>query len=568
MKNKSSIIAQIIEFNELFEDPPQSVEFYLSGINKDTLLRRACYFSQSNQCEELYKTTNILWPFFSREDQTILLDVEKKLKPLLANRNKYFIIINARTSLKLFEHAFKLDCKNISTKSESEINLSLFKAYLLLNEQYKALDSNQENTTTEEIILFSELRNGLYKQDFASLYYLHISQLIKASILFEYCELNIPTHIKEFLSYYGIVSWKEYICSIHQIVKGVIDNRDKNTIHDSIIIEITDKKYYFKKQFLEKLCIKSIETGNEDFTIMKNNPIVKASDTEYLIISTQFLIEKIFKSIYFTLRTINDRLVGEETYIPKGTFRANYGYDFTEKTLLDTILNKSFSKRYKRLSYKELTDDGDPDYYIRNGNKIFLFECKDNLMKKEIIDNGKKDEFINELRHIFIEKNNRGKNKPSAIKQLCKNIERITTNQFKKDEVKSKNLIIYPLIVVNHDIYSLSGMNAVINKWFEDELNSKSLTSHNIKDIILVDMNTLVLCIDLFKEKEITLEKLLDGYISINKKMSCKMYPTEMDPINDLPQKFKSFKSYVEDLLRDKDIFGKELCKKLSSIFN
>ena len=92
------------------------------------------------------------------------------------------------------------------------------------------------------------------------------------------------------------------------------------------------------------------------------------------------------KGVYFKLYEINNGLVKPEKV--KGNFRSFYCDEFSEKILLYKTLNSIFKNKYKELSGEEIKTnyniDAEPDYYIRNGNSIFLFESKDILINATI----------------------------------------------------------------------------------------------------------------------------------------------------------------------------------------
>lgn len=58
------------------------------------------------------------------------------------------------------------------------------------------------------------------------------------------------------------------------------------------------------------------------------------------------------------------------------------GEEFIEKHFFYNIMERSFStyKLFSGEKLKSLLKDGEPDYYMRKGNKIFLFEFKDILI--------------------------------------------------------------------------------------------------------------------------------------------------------------------------------------------
>lgn len=121
-----------------------------------------------------------------------------------------------------------------------------------------------------------------------------------------------------------------------------------------------------------------------------------------------FSSRKCLKVFISHLTYINKSFADTDLYINQ--FRSTIGLHFSEKILLNKIIKSSIGNKYKHLASESLKREGLPDYYIRDGKYVFLFECKDNLIKKEVIESSDIDSFIQELKHVFI-KNEKGRKK-------------------------------------------------------------------------------------------------------------------------------------------------------------
>ncbi len=114
-----------------------------------------------------------------------------------------------------------------------------------------------------------------------------------------------------------------------------------------------------------------------------------------------------------------------------------YGDEFSEKTLCNKVIESIYPDKCIRFSGKELSDmkiDAAPDYYVRKGKNILIFESKDFLIsadKKMSFDfNIYEEEFG---RILDFEETPNGKIKPKAVKQLANSIRKVLTNEFKAD---------------------------------------------------------------------------------------------------------------------------------------
>src|SRR4051812_3240678 len=100
-------------------------------------------------------------------------------------------------------------------------------------------------------------------------------------------------------------------------------------------------------------------------------------------------------------------------------------------------------KKYIQLTGADIENlkiKGAPDYYIRNGNKIFLIENKDILIKAEVKENPLFEDLDMELKKKFLEENGRG----IGIKQIVSNIKRVLTQKNSFDtKYNTSKIVIY-----------------------------------------------------------------------------------------------------------------------------
>ncbi len=549
-----SLIRLILEYENLFDDEPKGIDFYLNGITKEVLIQNALYYcSLSTKIEP--ELNYLFYPFLLESDKETKYEKSLKNKVLkfLSKEKVIPVIINVRTSLKFFELVQGYDSEENIDLSESAIRQRLLKVYLLLNKRYNGNFPNKENLN--EMIVAQSLTHSIY----SDINYLHlrVTELIKACLFMEYCKENIPSHFKIFLQEYGITKWQEYITYLHQIGMLIVE-RNINEPVKSITIPIDDKNYAKKVIFFDKFCLQNIYHNDQDYTKIKSNPVIKNEKTgEYYIIFEQFFIEKMFKGLYFTFKNINNLLKGSNEFITSSKFKSDIGLKFSEKVLMNKTLKDSLGNKYKHLGYEELQKQGCPDYYMRDGKNIFLFECKDNLIKKEVAESGNIDDFIEECKHIFL---NNKEGKPKAIKQLIKNITEIRKGNLTEDKgINVRDNVIYPIIIVHNSIFSLTGINALLNEWFFTEIESQKIDKRNIKNLTVININSLILFQGLISQKNYGIRKLIDTYWGEYEKFTSKKYPTPEIVVSELFNVSKSFDKHVEIMLSDKNIFTKEL---------
>lgn len=543
----------ILEYKNLFDEEPEPIDSYLNGIKKEILIEYAIYYCTLSAME--LDVNKILLAFLreSDEENKLFNTVKFKISRILNNSTQIHAILNTRTSLRFFELVKGLKYQHPIDLTDTEVRQRLLKVYLLLNENNKIV---ADTGNIIEVVIANSLIYSIYSN--TNYLNLRLIELIKACLFLEYCKEKIPHHFKSFLEDYGINKWQEYVLYLHQIGMLIIE-QDINEPVKFISIPKNDKNYDKKVAFFDKFCIQEIYQNDQDFTIIKSRPVEKIGETgEYCIVFEQFFVEKMYKSLYFTFKEINDSFKDFDQYQKPSTFRSNIGLEFSEKILMNRILRDALGKKYKHLGYKELQKVGRPDYYIRDGKHIFLFECKDNLIKKKVVDSGDIDDFISEMKHIFII-NKEGR--PKAIKQLVNNIVSIREGTFDEDRgINPNNNVIYPIIVTHNSIFSLPGINALINEWFFTELKLNGI-DNNIKNLTIIDIGTLIMYQGLFSQKNNSIRELIDSYWKNCKTLNSKKAQTIEDAVSDYLKIYQPFKIYVEEFFRGKNFVTKEILK-------
>lgn len=267
---------------------------------------------------------------------------------------------------------------------------------------------------------------------------------------------------------------------------------------------------------------------------------------ELLILYKLFLVEKLFKSIQFQFSLEINKEV-EKKYRLKD-FRSDHCDNFSEQVLTYKVVENSFPKKnwirisgenFKLKDYKT----GEPDYYVRFKNKVFLFESKDVVLKGgekqsrdySIIKEALKDKFY------WVKKKNKIKSK--AILQLIENIKKILDKFYSQCDIdyKSDTIKIYPILIVHDRQYEALGVNKLLIKWFDEELAKikNDYNISNIKNITVLNIDTMLFFQETLKQRgKSRLEKLIDDYHKAN--------------LN--PTYFKSFDNFMQTTFDKKNL--------------
>lgn len=496
-------MGQLLEFKVAFPDEEiLTVEQYLTGGNRSVILNSAAFFLGFKNHKSKYDDNReFLGMFFRKENNELANQIYDRIKAI-EKTGKRIGIINTYSSLQLFEHYFTQP-EEPETQTQAEFEVNLFKAYLVLNTEFTtkqsiAFPSAQESD--EELKIPMMMFCMGYPVSDKTNYDINLiwaTQMIKSIYLFQFLETNQTTQplLAAFLAYFNCSTWQEYLKSLLPLTLPAIKNEGE--AHTDIVVE-PGEKFEQGCTFIEKLIVQeNDELDPNDFLSTRAKPFYKVEEGVYRIIFNLFVVEKIFKGVYFLLRDVNKTL-------PKAhrikEIRSFYGDEFSEKILCYNVMESIYPDKCIRFSGKELVDmkiDAAPDYYVRKGKNILLVESKDFLIaadKKMSFDfNVYEEEFGRVLDYEDLPD---GGIKRKAVMQLINSVRRLLKKEFIADaDYHYKEVFIYP-ILLTHDLqYDTPGFNELIDFWFQDallELADEGLFIHHVKPLSVVNIDSLI----------------------------------------------------------------------------
>lgn len=106
-----------------------------------------------------------------------------------------------------------------------------------------------------------------------------------------------------------------------------------------------------------------------------------------------------------------------------------------------------------------------------------------------------------------------------AILQLIERIEILVHDKKRAgfDVQLPNNFIVTPILLVTDHSLSTIGVNHILNTWFEEEIAKSIILSpikKRIRKLVLINIDTLIVYSEYFKEKSGSFEELLDSYIA------------------------------------------------------
>ncbi|CAN5481099.1 hypothetical protein BH10BAC2_BH10BAC2_23080 [soil metagenome] len=339
-------------------------------------------------------------------------------------------------------------------------------------------------------------------------------QFIKALYFFEFCETNdiFKGYLNIFLDHYKLDSWKEYLMILFVMYRGVLEA--DNT---PCILDIENERPMLIN-FLENLLINpSKYKASNDFLSIRNKPFYQSDDKSVILLNINFIVDKIYQGIQFSFAqllvqykaTFNNNIIK----LP-ADFLSIYGTEFSETDLFYKVIEYAFKKsNYVLKNGKQLNlimKKGEPDFYIRDKQKIYLFEFKNIYINGETKHSYDFEKISSEVSKKLVKNDDH----PKGVTQLVNVIEKIGNDEFEViDNFNKNDIVIYPIIVYVDSSFDLPGFNYYMNKEFRKQLTEKSTSfSKNIQDLVLINFDTLIQLQELFLTKSLKLNYCLNEY--------------------------------------------------------
>ncbi|HZL09110.1 MAG TPA: hypothetical protein VFC65_03865 [Prolixibacteraceae bacterium] len=547
---------EIIDFEKVFEG--ENSEDYLTKIEdipKRLLVEVASYFVSANPDNELVKDyKHFLSKLFGKENNKLANEINDKTVQYKKEKSKTVGILNPRTSLKLFETVLTQNQEDIEI-SDKDLEILIFKIYLALNTQLNKndnliIESTKKFSQYPDLICLA-IGNSLPISDISNynLKSVFVGQILKAIFLFEFLSTqdSSQTLLENFYARFRVTDYKGFLQKIFPIAFFVISAKHEG----SMTLEVKkDENYESNIDFLDNLVVSKIDyvDNDIDYLTLRANPLYKLSDTSYRVISPLFAIEKIFNGLYFLLKEINDAF--DKTSQIK--LRQLITFEFSEKYLLYKIIERTYEKKYFKLSGEQMKTPGAPDYYIRNGNKVFLFESKDILIRADIKESYDFEQYEKALKEKLYFETNGKKESPKAVRQLTNFAKSLLNGNFNEDKnYKPNSIRIYPIILLHNRQLDILGLNNLINIWFElekDEIEKTGLSTKNLRKPTIIHIDTLLVMHEQLASGKYQLDELLDEYQNVinGNQLKKKKFKTEQEMMQAVQDQLASFNMFFD----------------------
>lgn len=451
--------------------------------------------------------------FFSDINQRYLLEILdrysklKKREPIVGG-DKFFVGATEASVLYIMRSlmASTRTCDLSRKDAEKNFFKALMAANQLTSNPGRGRNPYDENTDKEMHYAAEFIRQlGISDIVYSDTDLLIVTQTIACISFFEFAQQHprLSLMIADYCAIHGADNWwmvPKMIWSLFAITGksiGHVNFENLKTKDQKLLRYIAFKS---SRQYDEIIPIKD----NRDYKAFRAKPLIAINDEELFVFNVQFLVEHIYNSLYFEFRNIAVRKFG----MTPQEFNSLYTTEFSEDYLFARNMKEASEFGYDialtdpeciaRDGSKDRCNASPPDFYIRKGNVVFLFENKDVKIKDSIRENGTLDDYLTILRRNLIRDT-----KPKGVGQLVRTIGKIRSGEFQRrwDPDCPRDAIIYPVLVVADVKHTGLGVKNYLQHAVYDECSFQRVDSTNIKPLIYTDVSTLVLFKGNFKEK-------------------------------------------------------------------
>lgn len=516
--NQSKMMG-VVGYTQLYPEiamPP--IEQLLSGIPRIWAIRLVSNIQNKLVGKPFFnphftdeKTSQIDVPrfFLGPDNYYFTLDVVRRYRHYIAKEEAMQMqpmecAAASETPLLLLKHI--MAAPEYDTKvSMPSLERNLFTAFLVANQTTMNRDQGVIPYGQEDIELYvaSLLLSRFAYNDFTNneteLIELVRNQSSRTICFFDFiCNNSLTKDLyNDFLKEYEISSWHDYIRTYWAIITfvqnktGVLDFK-RLRVEDGLLSErIVDKDSI---DIHEPIPLEK----NVDYTTFRERPFIKIAPHEYVVIDISFLISRMYDGLYFIFNELWTRKHPDD----KKRFNQIYTTELSEENILTTCLKEvakvndwfSLSDKECKSIIREDKLSSPPDFYIRAGKDVYLFECKDIKIQKEIKANGTIQQLLMEInKNLVGHLDKKGKRKKKGVGQLVRNAKRIQENLFAWDKVVDNNSRIFLVLVLADSKQVAAGWKNYLNRKMQEECARQKVNCKNVMPLILMDLGTLIL---------------------------------------------------------------------------
>jgi hypothetical protein len=318
--------------------------------------------------------------------------------------------------------------------------------------------------------------------------------------------------MKAFLEDNHVDSYKEYLI--------LLLGRAYETLKNPVIPYNPEDNKFFHKYIIQLSEIPHEEWNKEiGLPFFRNHFLFQLSDRSLLVVNPDLMVDKIYQGLKFMMYR---SVCKHELPSPKGkpfkdfsAFSSSLGENFSEGELLGPILNQSLEKWSDLFKtgqdFRNQSIVGEPDFYIRKDDSLLLVEFKDVTLSES----SKQSDDVGVVKNDILKRLcwDDGRSR-KGVGQLLWNINRLKDGDFRLIDTSYMDIKnIYPILVTTDNVFSSSGVNALIEENCKQLLKQYSFSDDfTIYNPVIIDIDTLIELSYQLSEERYDIIKLIRGY--------------------------------------------------------
>lgn len=388
--------------------------------------------------------------------------ITSKLDNFITSQANPYLIDNISTLYFFLLILQFADKQNTSAAISPEQKQKIYKAYLYCSNLW--LDVQQKNVEGLDPLDLN-LKVDVPVTEFKFPADFH-SQLYKANEFFVYCQTDndFRTVSNWLIADKGKNNFQEYLLDIFELFRHTIEN---NILRKSSLPSATH--WFLDMYAVDFTTVQDLWSNrNNGIRYLRDNFFVKLDEDRYLLLYPSFLIDKFYQGLVFDSWKAIEKRQGcdnalADSFSDFTVLKSRLGQPFSEEHLFYTLMEKCFtSANLVKKKGSDLTGvEAPPDYYLRDGNNVFIFECKDILFNNN-------DRYSIDLKKV----------KKAILDRICKDGDSnrkgaaqllYTINKYinedslaAHDRKYSSADNVYPIVVTSDSVYDAYGVNMMV----------------------------------------------------------------------------------------------------------
>jgi len=543
----------LVTYSEVFDDKSQLSDEMLANIDKPTWAKIVARLNFLARRKENYPVRQVLNDWFSKDDAVYSDALFRRIVEQYQKRKTKYAdlgVINIWSNLTLLDRILGLNRQSSQNLGRSASEKELFNTYLIVNEIFKEKNDDFKDLLASEEGIITNIAKT-YLPRLISYHELNhfdenelvITNFVKTFLCLEFLCSSYAAILYPFLALYGVDNWREYLKSLMSIAKLAFNEGDGSGL---TYIDVPEGSSEQSRNLFGRISLTDTKIYSEkyDFIYARSFPLYEVEKGKFLILDKVLMVNRIYHSMFFEMKDlVSNTLDLKRKY---KDFFSLYTFEFIEKYLSYFILNYIF-ERFKgvKLTGEQIGLKGysknAPDFYVRNGNKVFLIEVKGSILRGDTKQSFDYAKIRREIDDKFVYDTK--KNDHKAVLQLVDRIEILYSGKAGYDIHCNykKRIRVYPILIVSDLSMTTPGVNHLLNIEFQNAVANRDSIRERQQDIanlVIIDLDTLILYADYFREDPMFFEKLVKEYNSfissaeksvLSKKISLSQYSNPVD---------------------------------------